>query len=48
MAEMEKVMEDLARLKNTAKTCKEITSNNYQEVLTDLNSGEQESEHKVC
>ncbi len=45
---MEKVMEDLARLKNTAKTCKEVTSNNYQEVLTDLNGSEEEIEHKVC
>ena len=45
---MKKVMEDLTRLQNAAKTCKEITSNNYQEVLTDLNDGEEENEHKVC
>ena len=45
---MEKVMEGLSRLNNAAKSCKEVTLNNYQEeVLTDLND-EEVNDHQVC
>ena len=41
-------MEELARLNNTTKTCKEVTLNKYQEVLTDLKDEEEQNDHQVC